>query len=120
MKTYFYCFFSIFTVTCVPDALKMTPDFPLLCSLLANMDDKWNEIGLALDVHKKILDGLRQRHDSNTVKLSEVINSWITTESTSPITWETVISAIEGPVVDNKQRAMEIKEYLIAHYTKDN
>lgn len=98
----------------------MTPDLSLLCSLLANIDGKWNEIGIALEVHKNVLDGLHQKQVSNTVKLSEVINSWVTTESTSPVTWETVISAIEGPVVDNKQRAIEIKEYLIAHYTKDN
>ena len=98
----------------------MTPDTSLLCSLLANVDDKWNEVGIALGVQENVLSRLRQRQDSNTLKLFEVINSWITTESTSPVTWETVISAIEGPVVDNKQRAIEIREYLIAYYTEDN
>ena len=119
MKLNFIVFFTIFTVTCVPDVLKMTPNLSLLCPLLANMDNRWNEIGIALDVRENVLDGLRQRQGSDTVKLSEVINSWMTTKSTSPITWETVISAIEGPVVQNKQRAMEIREYLIAHYTED-
>ena len=84
------------------------------------MDSKWYEIGIALSVQENVLSGLYQRPDSNTVKNFKVINSWITTKSKPPVTWETVISSIEGPVVKNKQRAMEIREYLITHYTEDN
>ena len=98
----------------------MTPDTFLLCSLLDNIKDKWNEIGIALRVQEDVLGGLRRRGDSDTVKLFEVINSWITTESKPPITWETVISAIRRPEVNNIRRAKEIKEYLIAHHTVDN
>ena len=110
--------FTIFTATYI--LKKITPDTSLLCHLLASMDDKWHEIGIAFSVPKNVLSGLDHKQCSNTIKLFEVINSWITTESKHPVTWETVISAIEGPVVDNKQRATEIKEYLIAHYTKDS
>ena len=99
----------------------MIPDTSLLCSLLENINDKWNEIGIALGVQENVLSGLRKKtEESNTVKLSEVFNSWITTESTSLVTYEAVISAIEGPVVKNKKRATEIREYLIAHYTEEN
>ena len=98
----------------------MTPGIPLLCSFLANINDKWNEVGIALGVQENVLSGLRQRQDTDTVKLSEVINTWITTESISPVTWETVISAIEGPVVNNKKIAMDIREYLIANNTENN
>ena len=94
----------------------MTPDIYILCQHLANMDDKWYEIGIAFCVQENVLNGLRQRQDSNTVKLFEVINSWITTESKTPVTWETVILAIGGPVVNNKKRAKEIREYLITYY----
>ena len=118
MKFNLYCLLFIFTVTDVLN--KMRPDTSLLCSLLANINDKWNEVGIALGVQENVLSGLHQRQDSNTLKLFEVINSWITTESTSPITWETVISAIEGPVVDKKQGAIEIRECLIVHYAEVN
>ena len=50
--------------------------------------------------------------DQATVKLCKVINKWITSGDQSLITWETVISAIEGPIVDNKKKADEIREYL--------
>ena len=73
----------------------------------------WHEIGLALRVHNNILEGLKRLGEakSNVLKLNEVIDSWITTKS-SPVTWDTLITAIEGPLVNNVQKANEIHEYL--------
>ena len=47
----------------------------------------------------------------NVVKLSNVIENWITTES-SPVTWETLILAIEGQILKNRKKGNEIREYL--------
>ena len=71
----------------------------------------WNEIGLSLRVGDNILKGLQSEMKSNTLKLNEVIDSWITTKS-SPVTWDALITAIEGPLVKNVQKADEIKEHL--------
>ena len=71
----------------------------------------WNEIGLSLRVGDNILKGLQSEMKSNTLKLNEVIDSWITTKS-SPVTWDALINAIEGPIVKNVQKADEIKEHL--------
>ena len=73
----------------------------------------WKEIGLALKVHDNILEGLQRQGEakSNVLKLNEVIDSWITTES-SPVTWDTLITAIEGPFVQNVKKANDIREYL--------
>ena len=57
----------------------------------------------------KILDGLKRTSDSNTVKLSQVIDAWITTNEA---TWNKVISAIGGPIVSNKEKANEIHGHL--------
>ena len=51
---------------------------------------------------------------STKVKLSEVIKSWMETK-TSPFTWENLILAIEGPIVNNKRKADEIREYLYSN-----
>ena len=48
---------------------------------------------------------------SNTIKLSIVIENWITTTS-SPLIWETIIHAVEGPIVNDKNKAKEILEHL--------
>ena len=73
----------------------------------------WHEIGLALRVHDNILKGLQRQGEakSNVLKLNEVIDNWITTKS-SPVTWDTLITAIEGSIVKNVQKANEIRDYL--------
>ena len=58
---------------------------------------------------RNILDGLQSKNDSNTVKLSKVIDAWI---NTNKATWDKVISAIGGPIVDNKKKADEIHDHL--------
>ena len=71
----------------------------------------WYEIGLSLKVSRRVLNDLRHSQESNIVKLDQVIQSWITTESHF-VTWETVIDAIEGPIVNNKLVANTIRKHL--------
>ena len=72
----------------------------------------WYEIGLSLKVSLLVLDRLRHSQESNAVKLDQVIQSWITTTEPHLVTWETVIDAIEGPIVNNKLVATEIRQHL--------
>ena len=67
---------------------------------------------MALKVPRKVLDGLKSRQDSNTYKLSQVIHSWITTSEAPLVTWEAVVTAIEGNIFNNKQKSNDIREYL--------
>ena len=68
---------------------------------------------MSLKVPRNVLNGLRHNQASNIVKLDEVIHSWITTTESHLVTWETVIDAIEGSIVNNKQVANAICEHLI-------
>ena len=72
----------------------------------------WHEIGLSLKVPHKILDGLKRSQESDAIKLSEVIHSWLTTTESHLVTWETVISTIKGPIVNNIKKANELRQYL--------
>ena len=90
----------------------MAPTEHDLLNVLACIDFQWYEIGLVLKVDRRILEGLRTKLDSNIVKLSDVIYSWITTTESHLITWKTVIDAIEGPVLENRQIANIIREQL--------
>ena len=94
------------------DISKKAPTKNQLLDLLADIDDKWYEVGLAFHVPDNILNGLRCSNDSNKVKLSEIIDAWITTNEAGPVTWDNVISAIGGPIVNNKKKANEIRDYL--------
>ena len=62
---------------------------------------------------RNILDGLKRTSDSNTVKLSQVIDTWITTNEACRVTWDKVISVISGPIFSNKRKADEIRDHLI-------
>ena len=44
-------------------------------------------------------------------KLSTVIESWVDTMVTD-VTWETVIAAVEGPIVNHKSTALKIRDFL--------
>ena len=68
---------------------------------------------MSLKVPHNVLNDLRHNRESNTIKLDQVIQSWITTTESYLVTWETVIDAIEGPIVNNKQVANAICEHLI-------
>ena len=89
--------------------LKKNPTEHELLNLLADIRNFWYEIGLSVKVPHSILDGLKRGPESNAVKLSEVIHSWLTTTES---TWETAIDAIKGPIVNNIKKATEIQQYL--------
>ena len=101
----------IFYLTATPDILSTVPDEHILLGLLADIDDKWHEIGLSLKLPRNVLNGLKHSQDSNIVKLSEVIHIWLTTQSL-PVSWKTIITAIEGDIVKNKATANEICKHL--------
>ena len=92
--------------------MKKAPTEHELLNLLADISNLWREIGLSLKVPHNILDGLKPSQESNAIKLSEVIHSWLTTTESHLVTWETVIDAIKGPVVNNIKKANEIHQHL--------
>ena len=89
------------------NVLKNAPNELLLINLLADIEHKWYEIGCALQVQQDVLETLQH---NNLLNLSDVIRIWKDTQP-SPITWETVIDAIEGPIVNDKKTADEIRQY---------
>ena len=90
-------------------SLKERPSSYDLLSHLNDINSQWRVIGLALCITENDLDGLNGKP---TEKLSKVINIWKTGGDQEHITWNTVISAIEGPIVNNKWKANKIREYL--------
>ena len=104
-------FKSLFFYAGTPDILETIPDEHDLLELLVDINDQWNIIGLALKVPFNVLNGLQSSPLHNTVKLSQVIHTWLTSQR-SPVTWETVISAIEGKIIDNLAKANEIRDHL--------
>ena len=112
----FYFFHTQITIIMVLsnsllDVWKKAPSLHEIVELLADISDRWIEIGFAIRISRNVLSGLQHSHESYIVKLNHVLYTWMDTQS-SPVTWETIISAIEGPIVNNKRKAEEIRQYL--------
>lgn len=103
--------FYLIDSSSVPDVLNTYPDKNKLLNLLADIDNQWYEIGLALEVPHNDLENLRSSSDSNIIKLYIVIHRWLTYQSIS-VTWGTVITAIEGDLIKNKAKADDIRRHL--------
>ena len=93
------------------DHFKNVPDHYEVLNLLASISVHWQDIGLVHKVSEYELDRLVDGAGSNNSKLSKVIRLRRDTES-SPVTWEALISAIEGSLVNNKGKAEEIYDHL--------
>ena len=108
-----FCFLDI------TEVLKEVPRQSDLLPLLADIAYDWERIGLSLKVGYSILGSLDQSKFTNIKRLSEVIQYWIDTQST-PVTWETVISAVEGPIVRKKKAADNIRKFLLQENQSQN
>ena len=97
------------------DISKKSPTHHEALSVLIDISAKWEEIGSALNISRNELDGLQHANSNTKMKLSQVLALWIDSEST-PVSWETLISAIEGPIVNNKRKAKEIRDYLYTQH----
>ena len=99
-----YCVEIFIFYADIPDVLNTAPGQYNLLKLLADMDHQ-------LSVPYHVLSGLQTSPEANKVKLSQVIHTWLTSQP-SPVTWETVISAIEGRIVDNLAKGNKICNHL--------
>ena len=103
------CFVSL--ISDISNVLRKAPNKHDLLEQLADIDDRWPQIGLALGVGDNVLSGLQTCQESNIFKLNKVLLSWMTTKS-SPVTWDTVITAMEKPIINNIKKAEEIRKHL--------
>ena len=95
----------------ISDLLMKAPTELELCKELADIRTRWRVIGLGLRLPTYVLEIIQKDGITDENKLLMVINRWKESQS-SPFTWETVIATIEGPPVNNRKKANEIRNYL--------
>ena len=91
--------------------MNKKPDKNDLLELLADIQHKWYEIGLALHVGEPVLENLAGKNNSDIANLDHVIRSWMDTMN-SDITWQTIIKAVGGRIVKNRATADMICSFL--------
>ena len=60
---------------------------------------------------RDVLGSCTHSNDNDGNKLITVIECWVDTMVTD-VTWETVIAAVEGPIVNHKSTAVKIRDFL--------
>ena len=100
-----------FVISDITSILKETPTKYELSYLLFDIRDKWYDIGLSLQVRRNVLDDLKYSQMDDFGKL-RVVNDNLLTSHSSSVDWKTVINAIESSIVNDKETADLIRQYL--------
>ena len=86
-----------------------------MCTLLAEIAPQYSSIGTALKVPMSTL-GLVHSPDTHQGNLRRTLEWWLNNgnkpDINSPVTWNNIISVIEGPVVQNYKIAEEMKNFI--------
>ena len=82
----------------------------MLLNLLSPMSAQWEEIGGLLGVDADTINGLHTSKLTNQVMLDKILQSWLDNEPT-PVTWNNVISVLEGQL-KKKSLSIEIHKTL--------
>ena len=105
---YIIDFLIIVHIGCTYDSV---PDRHVLLELLADIKHLWFEIGLALKVPDKEIEGLQQKSLSDINKLSKVLQFWI--NQCVEVTWQSIITAVGSKIVGQAQISQEIQSYVL-------
>ena len=98
-------------------SLDSAPGAHELLELLAGIKHLWYEIGLALRIPDAELEGLRQNHVNNIVRLSKVLQCWI--NQNKEVTWNSIITALRSEIVGQTQVGQKIESYVLKGSVSD-
>jgi hypothetical protein len=85
-------------------------DFKILLEFLSGISNKWENIGVALEVDQAFLSGQRKEPTDDQIRLYYVLKKWISNDV--DVTWDKIIEVIEGPIVQEQATANRIKLYI--------
>lgn len=92
--------------------LKTRPRLKDALECLSFIKHKWYQIGTALEVDRSTIEGLSIDPHTNIYKLKIVITSWMDNKSRDQVTWEVLINAIEGKIIEEEKVAKDIEEFI--------
>ena len=89
-------------------------DFAELSNELVDVTDKWRPFGVQLRISNSKLNVIEKNNSSEEERFSAVLEYWMDNPSEkAPLTWETIVKALESPNVEKGALAKKIrKEYL--------
>ena len=81
-----------------------------LISELAKVKNKWYEIGIRLDVEASKLDTFETENKTVSKCLIATLRYWLDGNTDLPVCWESIISALSDPSVDEPGHARMLQK----------
>jgi hypothetical protein len=103
----------------VIEILDEEPEINHLIEVLTPLEHQYQILGVQLEVENRIIAGMRQSNDDNSVKLYRILEDWINRKDQdrqAPVTWKTIIEVIEK----NPIRNIKVKQQVIAYLNRDD
>ena len=79
--------------------------------VLMPIKNQWYMIGVALEISSGDLDSLKFSNNPVEVNLANMIGTWLD-KCGEEATWEVLLEAVEGKIVDSQQTGQKIREFL--------
>ena len=85
-------------------------DETMLRKELAKVQTKWFEIGIQLGIEGSKLKTFECDYPSTSRRMIETVSYWFGMNTNVPVSWESVITVLNDPLVDESGLAKQIQE----------
>ena len=83
----------------------------LMRRVASRATDKWEMIGLELDIEQHQLNTIQSSHLNAIHRFSRVFKLW-QNQADPPFTWSTIVGVLRSPIVGENSLAQEIEDWL--------
>ena len=101
----------MFSTTDTSQIISKVPTRKDAIEILMPIKNKWYMIGVALEVSSGDLNSIQDSKSSVEVNLANMIDKWLDTHA-KKATWEVLLKAVEGKIVDSQQTGQKIRKFL--------
>ena len=104
----------MFSTTDISLIISKVPAKIDIVEVLMPIKDKWYMVGTALDVSSADLDSLKCSNNPVEENLTKMLGIWLDKRA-KEATWEVLLKAVEGNIVQSQQTGQNIREFLKKH-----
>ena len=101
----------MFSTTDISQIISKVPARKDAVEVLMPIKNKWYIIGVALEVSSADLESLKDSNNPVEVNLANMIGKWLDRHA-KEATWEVLLKAVEGKIVDSRQTGQKIRDFL--------
>ena len=103
--------YKLFSNTDTSPIISKVPARKDAVEILMPIKNQWYMIGVALEISSGDLDSLKESNNPVEVNLAKMISKWLGMYA-EKATWEVLLKAVEGKIVNSQQTGQTICEFL--------